>query len=336
MPTKHKKPQTKHEKPQTKHHRLKYMKKLILLSSVLLIAILTGCNSNKNAYKADENIALMDVTADYEAAPAITRQGYQADKAGSRNETNEITPKIIKTANISMEVIDYAKSKKQIDSIIHAAKAYIVSEGYQQTDIQQGNNMEIKVPASGFDALLKSFTKVAKRVDYQNIYTQDVTEEYIDVKSRMENKKKVEKTYIDLLRKTKNIEDILKIENKLGEIRSEIESAQGRMKYIDHQVSLSTISLYFYQKLEYKYTPDEMPSFWQKVKEALHLGWKGIVWVLIFFMKIWPVWVITGIVYLIWWKTMNLKERKPEKKKKKDKKKKTKEFNDPTTIQTIP
>jgi hypothetical protein len=286
------------------------------------MAILFGCNSNKNSYKAEESSQMMDMAADYEAAPAITRQGYQADKDVAKAGANEIAPKIIKTANISMEVSDYTKSKKQIDSIIIAAKAYITNEGFQQSDLQLGNNMEIKVPAAGFDGLLKSLTTVAKRVDYQNIYTQDVTEEYIDVKTRMENKRKVEKTYLDLLKKTKNIEDVLKIENKLGEIRAEIESAQGRMKYIDHQVNLSTISLYFYQKLDFKYTPEEMPSFWQKVKEALHAGWKGIVWVLIFFMKIWPVWVITGIVYLIWWKTIGQKSKKSDKKKKKDKKEK--------------
>lgn len=300
------------------------MKKSIFVTSIMLIAILIGCNSNKSSYKSEET-ALMDVATDYEAAPVATRQDYQADKASFRNESSEIAPKIIKTANVSMEVVDYAKSKKQIDSIIVASKAYVTSEGFQQSDLQLGNNMEIKVPATGFNSLLKSLTTVAKRVDYQNIYTQDVTEEYIDVKTRMENKRKVEKTYLDLLRKTSNIEDILKIENKLGEIRAEIESAEGRMKYIDHQVNLSTISLYFYQKQEFKYTPDEMPSFWQKVKEALHAGWKGIVWVLIFFMKIWPVWVITAVVYLIWWKTMGQKSKKSDKKKKKDKKKKTKD-----------
>ncbi|MCB8964365.1 MAG: DUF4349 domain-containing protein [Bacteroidales bacterium] len=313
------------------------MKKSILLTSIMLMVILTGCNSKKNSYKA-EGSASMDVTADYEAAPVTTRQTYQADKSGLRNETSEVAPKIIKTANVSMEVVDYAKSKKQIDSIIVAAKAYITSEGFQQSDVQLGNNMEIKVPATGFNNLLESLTAVAKRVDYQNIYTQDVTEEYIDVKTRMENKLKVEKTYIDLLRRTNNIEDILKIENKLGEIRAEIESAQGRMKYIDHQVSLSTISLYFYQKVEFKYTPEELPSFWQKVKEALHAGWKGIVWVLIFFMKIWPVWVITAVVYIVWRKTIGRSSKKTDKKRKKDKKGKKRakeEINQPPVQDNI-
>lgn len=308
------------------------MKKPILLTSIMLMAILIGCNSKSNSNKAEEQIVFNDAI-DMEAAPVATSQEYKTDKAGFRNESDEIAPKIIKTANVSMEVVDYAKSKKQIDSIIVAAKAYITSEGFQQSDVQLGNNMEIKVPSAGFDGLIKSLTTVAKRVDYQNIYAQDVTEEYIDVKTRLENKRKVEKTYIDLLRKTKSIEDILKIENKLGEIRAEIESAQGRMKYIDHQVSLSTISLFFYQKLEFKYTPDEMPSFWQKVKEALHAGWRGIVWVIIFFMKIWPLWVITAAVYLIWWKTIGQKSNKSEKRKKKDKKKKIKDDTNQTSPQ---
>lgn len=309
------------------------MKKPILLASIMLMAVLTGCNSKKNQYKAEESTQMMDITADYASAP-VAGKSFSESKSAQGMESQEITPKIIKTANISMEVMDYAKAKKLIDSIIIRNKAYVVSEGFQQSDVQLGNNMEIKVPATGFVGLLKSLSSVAKRVDYQNIYTQDVTEEYIDVKTRMENKRKVEKTYLDLLRKTSNIEDILKIENKLGEIRAEIESAEGRMRYIDHQVDLSTVSLYFYQKLEFKYTPEELPSFWQKVKEALHAGWKGIVWVLIFFMKIWPVWVITAIVYLVWWKTMGQRQKKSEKKKKKKDKKKNQKDENPYSTNT--
>ena len=52
-----------------------------------------------------------------------------------------------------------------------------------------------------------------------------------------------------------------------------------------------------------------------------------------FFMKIWPVWVITAVVYLIWWKTMGQKSKKSDKKKKKDKKKKTKDDSNQTFTQ---
>lgn len=302
-------------------------KRVSFLLLVMLVMSVIGCGTKKsNEFANLESIssnrgeAFTETVVDDIAAP-VAKSVAAVD----------IEPKVIKTANVSIEVADYLKSRQKVDSIVAKHKGFVTNEAFQETDTQKSNSITIRVPAQNFDHLLSDIATIAKRVDYQNIYTQDVTEEYIDVKTRLENKQEVEKTYRKHLREAKNIEDILKIENKLAEIRSEIESAQGRLKYIDNQVNLSTLSLYLYQKLEYKYIPEQLPGFWQRVKEGFHWGWKGFLWFLILLVKLWPLWLVGAIAYF----TVILIEKQIKSRKKKEKKAKKLQKKAKQTDETV-
>ncbi|RPH33235.1 MAG: DUF4349 domain-containing protein [Bacteroidales bacterium] len=211
-----------------------------------------------------------------------------------------IDRKIIKTAFLNIEVLNLSVSRKLIDSALKEYSAYIVSENLQNTETQISSSINIKVPAIQFDILLAKLSRIAKKIDYQNIETQDVTEEYIDVESRLSNSRKVEQTYLKLLKRANTIEDMLKIEQKLGEIRTEIESTQGRLKYLTHQVSYSTINLSVYETLEYKYIAEKLPSFFQQLKKSISAGWRGVVTFFLFLIKLWPLWLIGAAGWFGW------------------------------------
>lgn len=296
------------------------MRNAKFISIILLAALVWSCNqASKNDLMLPEKRML---ASDEAATPEVVsdRSANNSDNLATPN----IEQKVIKTANVSIEVSNYLKSRQRVDSIVQKHKGYITNESFQETESIRSNNITIRIPYQNFNALLSDMAAIAKKVDYQNIFTQDVTEEYIDVKTRLDNKLELERTYRKHLREAKNIEDILKIENKLAEIRSEIESAQGRLKYIDNQVNLSTVSLYIYQKLEYRYIPEALPSFWQRLKEGVHSGWKGFLWFIILIFKLWPLWLISAVGFLVYKKTKGyLKSRKKREKKEKKLKKKT-------------
>ena len=205
----------------------------------------------------------------------------------------------------------------------------------QNTESQLSSNINIKVPAQQFDKVLAKLASIAKKVDYQNIETQDVTEEYIDIETRLSNSRKVEQSYIKLLQRAKTIEDILKIEQKLGEIRTDIESTQGRLKYLNNQVSYSTINLNVYQTLEFKFIAEKLPSFWERLKGSIISGWRGIVAFLLFLIKIWPLWLIAVAGWYGWkyFMTKRKLRKKNEKRNKKLEKKQRKESKEVATEQ---
>lgn len=229
--------------------------------------------------------------------------------------------KIIKTAYLSFEVANYEEARRKVDQVIADHKAYIVNESFQNTDYQKSNNMSIRVPAVTFNALLEALPKLAKRVEYQNVDSQDVTEEFMDVETRLRNKRKVEQTYLKLLGRTTSIDEILSIENKLGEIRAEIESAEGRLRYLNHQVSYSTISLHIFQRIEYKFVPEETPNFLQRLLKSLDGGWRGLVAFFLFVIALWPLWLVTALGVYLWFHIRRRRRLAKIEKKKKGKKK---------------
>ena len=127
----------------------------------------------------------------------------------------------------------------------------------------------------------------------------DITEQYYDVKTRLENERQVEKRYLELLGQARTVKDILDIEEKLGQIRQEIESKEGRLRYLDDRISYSTLDVWIYQKKDRKYEPERREGFGQRLKKSLHKGWLGFVDFVLFFLRLWPLWIIGLIIWRV-------------------------------------
>ena len=155
--------------------------------------------------------------------------------------------------------------------------------------------MTIRIPAQNFEKFISILEKGSGKLKYKNISARDVTEEFIDIEARLKTKKEVEKRYRQLLSKAKNIKEILEVEEKLRVLREEIESREGRLKYLKKQVAFSTVYLQITQKLDYKYEPTKEKSFLQRLFKSLDKGWKGLIIFLLFMFRIWPL-IIIGLI----------------------------------------
>src|SRR5690606_38457488 len=109
----------------------------------------------------------------------------------------------------------------------------------------------IKVPASGFQSFLTGLEKLKKDEEFQrHVQGQDVTEEYVDLTSRLKAKQVVEARLLSFMEKATDTKDLLEFSNELARVQEEIERIKGRMRYIDENVSFSTVELRMYQVLE--------------------------------------------------------------------------------------
>ncbi|UCC91030.1 MAG: DUF4349 domain-containing protein, partial [Dehalococcoidia bacterium] len=84
---------------------------------------------------------------------------------------------------------------------------------------------------------------LAVRVTSESTSSEDITEEYIDLQSRLKNAEATESQYLALLEKAEEIEDILRIYESLSWIRYEIEQIKGRMQYLERISAMSLISI---------------------------------------------------------------------------------------------
>ena len=225
------------------------------------------------------------------------------NKTAERQSTNSTaSQKLIKTAYITIEVADYKLAHHKIDSITKQYNGWVSSENMTNYESRITNNLAVRIPAETLDILIAKLLTVAKKVESHSINSQDVTEEYIDIESRLNNQRTVEKKFIALLQRTDNISQILEIESKLADIRSQIEAVEGRMKYLTNRIDYSTVNLTFYQKIDYKYEPESTESFSQLLKKSLNKGWAAFVHFILFVVKLWPFWILLAItLYSLCW-----------------------------------
>lgn len=202
--------------------------------------------------------------------------------------------KIIKSANVRYKVKDVKTATKIIKQLARTYDAYISDLRFENNKYSLENRFTVKIPKQHFDAMMDSMINIAEFVDHENITTKDVTEEYIDIETRLKTKLEIKERYESILRKNaKTVDDILATEEKLGIIQEEIEAAQGKLKYLSNKVAFSTIQIDLYQTVDYKKEPEAYSkTFLAKSKERLTFGWAIIEAIILGAIYIWPVLLI--------------------------------------------
>jgi len=270
-------------------NRLQRRVKIFL--SLLFIGLLLSCNSND--YREQLPVEGVDVSEMYEAVED-SQTNVLSTTAGKKETAQKL--KIIKSAEVKYKVKHVKIATNQINVLVQKFNGYVSDQRFQNNAYQIENRFVIKVPEQYFGVLMDSLKQVAEFVDYENITTQDVTEEYIDLQSRLKTKLEIKERYETILRqRAKTVKDILAAEEKLGIIQEEIEATQGRLHYLTNKVSFSTIQVDLYETVNYKEVPESYKrTFFSKTKEGFSFGWKLIENIVLGFIHIWPL-VLTAI-----------------------------------------
>jgi len=207
---------------------------------------------------------------------------------------------LIKTGNLNFAVKDFDTAYKSIKTKIQNSNGYIASENSRGS---KNTSLIIKVPIPNFHHLFELIEQEADQ-DYlitKSVNSQDVTEEYFDVKTRIKSKKAIESRYLDILSIAKNVEEILMVESQLGKIRTEIEQAEGRLQYLKNRSNYSTINLaiYEFKVAEVKPAkPIEKPSLASKIKDSIIMGWGQVESLLLLLISNWfAILVACGVGY---------------------------------------
>jgi hypothetical protein len=161
-------------------------------------------------------------------------------------------------------------------------------------------NLEIRIPTINFQKTIDSISNYVSFFDTKRISARDVTEEFIDLEARLKAKQTLEKRYLELLSKANNVKEMLEIERELSNIREEVEAKQGRLKYLQSQVSLSTLNIEFYK---INVETGVAISYGSKMWNALKSGFNGISLFFLGILHVWPfiiLLIIGGFILKRW------------------------------------
>lgn len=261
-----------------------------ILSLIMLGFILSsaGCggesNDNESGYYETEDVEMRM------AAP----EQKQASETVER--------KLIKQGRVEFETDKLQETRERILAAAIKYEAYISSDQENKWGGRINHTMVIRVPAKNFDQLLADATQGVRKFDMKEITVTDVTEEFLDVNARLNTKKELELRYLELLKQARTVSEMLEIERELGNIRADIESMQGRLNYLQDQVSLSTLTITYYE------TVSDQDTFGRRVSEGLRNGWNNLKDFMVGMINIWP-FILLIFAALVLWRRRRRKAR---------------------------
>ena len=243
-------------------------------SKVTLNEMKEKFSDNEKTYKPEES-----GTVDFFISDSTTPPPGEPEKKKQPSQSQPVPnpdwdKKIIKNASLNLEVKDYNSFYKSFREKVRSLGGYVAQEEQTQSEYKIENTLVIKVPVDQFDNALALLTNNVEKINERKVSSQDVTAEFVDTKSRIEAKKQIRQRYMDLLKQAKNMEEILNVQSEINGIQEEIESAAGRIEYLGHSSSFSTINLTYYQVLNSSAKESGKPSFVTKITDAFNVTFR--------------------------------------------------------------
>ncbi len=248
--------------------------------SALLLVFVLGCSNGNSKLVPMEP-----------AGETVIIQSLLPESAPEQDEQ-----KIIKTARLVYETKDIEATHKKILQLASKYKGLVQSNNSGKSYNRIYKDLIVRVPTENFQEFIDGISEGVDYFDQRTITRQDVSEEFVDLEARLKAKRTLEERYLELLKKANNVKEMLEIECELSNIREEIEAKQGRLQYLQSQVSMSTINIEFYK------TTTETgitQSYGQKMKNALQGGWNGVSVFLLGLLYLWPLFFVAIIIIIV-------------------------------------
>lgn len=220
----------------------------------LVVAVIVGCGAQRQP----------DVASSLPVAESATD-----------NQQPGAERRIVYTATIDLVVKDFAKTQETVKSLVARVKGYVATfredSPYPQ---QRGGKWVVRLPAAEFERFTSDVVKLGI-VTTQQSDAQDVTEQYIDLTARLANKKRMEERILKLLdEKAGQIKEVIEVESQLARIREDIETLEGKVRYLSDRVAMTTVTITARENAAY--FPAEPPTFASKAWTALGQSLAGM------------------------------------------------------------
>lgn len=268
------------------------MKNLFLFIALMMLLTCQAC-------KPSDQKAKDSVLGRVSSNPQQSPQSVLTDLSLPENR------KLTKEATVSFETGSYKKTSSAIKNLIVIYKGQINNES---VNIRENEELHavfvLRIPAKSFEQFLNDLGKVEGKIVNKDINIQDITAEYMDVEAKIKSKKELEARYIQLLAKATKITEMLEIEKQLNIQRTQIDSIEGRFKFMQHEVAYNLLTIDILE------TKNATSGFFGKVFNAMGMGWTFLLQVLVFILAIWPLILFGCLVWFLIIRFQNQNEKK--------------------------
>jgi hypothetical protein len=248
---------------------------VLLLLFTMLVSAMAACGAGTQA-------TVQETTAAAAYAPGqgpkgeIDYEGIEEDASTALPTLNPITVapddsirKIISTVNTELVVIDVQDTMNKLIRAAEALGGYVAMSSIYDSGSYYYAELSLRVPSAkveGFTASLADFGKVTSA----QTSTDDITDSYYDIESRLKNAKAQEVKLLEIMDQANTVEDLLRVRTELDQVQERIEQFQGQLKMWDQLTALSLVNVRI--SAEAKNTIDQPSSKPMSLEEM----WKSI------------------------------------------------------------
>lgn len=246
------------------------MKKRLLPLFLALLLSLSACGSSSSG--TDSSAAVGDASADNGWAEAAMDA---ADTAGGADfSAVRRNAKLILNADLSLETQDFEKSAADIEKMTAEAGGYIESSGTYGDTGSRSANYTLRVPQEKFEQFYAQLGENMHVVS-RSRSSEDVTEQYTDIETRLATLQTKHERLLSLLEKADKMEDIIALENALADCEYEIDSLTGSKRHYDDLVGFSTFYINLREVQTLTATADGT-GFGAQLSQAAKTGARGL------------------------------------------------------------
>ena len=242
---------------------------------VLLVLCLAGCGA-KAETAPQSNRGDMYYGAIYDSADSSMK--VPETSAAAQENGFTANQKLVRTMTMEAETNDMDQLLTDITAKLQTLGGYMESKsirngGHTSTNRYRYGSMTIRVPADQLDGFVEHISGKSKVVHY-NETADDITLRYVATQSRVTALETEQQRLLELLEQAKNMSDLLQIEERLTNVRTELEEVTSQMRIYDNMVDYGTIHLSITEVQVY--TPMAEQTIWQKIGSGLRDNWNDL------------------------------------------------------------
>jgi hypothetical protein len=224
------------------------MKRVLwLLPAIFLVAACAGAQSTTGGTTAQVGRGAADYAVakpgDVVAAPAPAQGGEAGSNGVPVPQAFDLTRSVILTANIQMKASDPWAMSDKAQLVAAGVGGDVIGLSQSGAGDQRVASLVIRVPSDRFTDTLRQLRALDAEVVSSTVDGKDVTDQFVDLKARLSAKQTEEGRYNALLTRANTIDEILKIDSALSNVRTQIEQLQGQVNSIAARTSFSTITV---------------------------------------------------------------------------------------------
>lgn len=204
---------------------------------------------------AEDEAAAMDLDGGAKARAAAIAPDTATDIAPAPTtglDAPSLDAKVVRTGTLRLRLAKggFEEGWSDAQSVAGAFGGYIAGASRSGAgDGPRVGTITMRVPAAKFDAAVDRLRDIdGSKVEQLDVASEDVTQEFVDVQSRLRHDRRVEARLLSLLAETETVSEVLAVQARLDQLQEQMEVARGRIRYLDKVTSLSTIQLTLREK----------------------------------------------------------------------------------------